>query len=161
MNTDRLNSIITPLLAEFDLELEALDVVGDGGRTILRVIVDGDGPDGTGPLLDDIAEATRAVSRALDDTDATGERPYTLEVSSRGLSRPLTAARHWRRNRGRLVKISRPGEAKILGRIVDVAEDRVGVDIDGTVREFALDDIGTAVVQPELRKESATDEGEE
>ncbi len=40
--------------------------------------------------LDDIAEATRQVSQAIDDADAMGEAPYTLEVTSRGVDRPLT-----------------------------------------------------------------------
>ena len=45
---------------------------------VLRVAVDKDG----GVTMDDIAEATRAVSRLLDDSDVMGEQPYTLEVSS-------------------------------------------------------------------------------
>ena len=63
-----------------------------GKRRLLRVVVDGDGPDGRGPLLDDIAEASKALSAALDTSDAVGTAAYTLEVSSRGVSRPLDAA---------------------------------------------------------------------
>ena len=40
----------------------------------------------------------------LDESDVMGEMPYTLEVTSRGVDRPLTLPRHWRRNEDRLVK---------------------------------------------------------
>ena len=91
-------TLLTPILAQFDLELEAVEVMPAGKRRLLRVVVDGDGPDGRGPLLDDIAEASKALSAALDASDAVGAAAYTLEVSSRGVSRPLTLPRHWRRN---------------------------------------------------------------
>ena len=81
-------------------------VMPAGKRRLLRIVVDGDGPNGTGPLLDDIAEATKALSVALDESEAVGASPYTLEVSSRGVSRPLELPRHWRRNVGRLVTVS-------------------------------------------------------
>ena len=35
-----------------------------------------------------------------------GDEPYTLEVSSPGVDRPLTLPRHWRRNVGRLVAVT-------------------------------------------------------
>ena len=56
--------------------------------------------------LDDVADATRAVSDVLDGSDVMGEMPYTLEVTSRGVDRPLTLPRHWRRNADRLVKVT-------------------------------------------------------
>ena len=62
--------------------------------------MDGDGPEGVGPLLDYIAEAAKALSAALDSSDAVGNAAYTLEVSSRGVSRPLLRPEHWRRNVG-------------------------------------------------------------
>ena len=61
---------------------------------MLRVAVDKDG----GVTLDDVADATREVNRVLDGSDVMGEQPYTLEVTSRGVDRPLTLPRHWRRN---------------------------------------------------------------
>ena len=46
----------------------------------------------------------------LDATNALGDVPYTLEVSSPGVDRPLTEPRHWRRAAGRLVKVKVTGE---------------------------------------------------
>src|SRR3712207_616376 len=99
MKSSQLPGVLTPILAQFDLELEAVEVIPAGRRQLLRVVVDGDGRSGTGPLLDDLAEASKALSAALDSSDAVGNTAYTLEVSSRGVGRPLERPAHWRRNR--------------------------------------------------------------
>ncbi|HIT74191.1 MAG TPA: ribosome maturation factor RimP, partial [Candidatus Avipropionibacterium avicola] len=89
MDANRISTVLEPVLAAHDLELETIEIQPAGRRTLVRVVVDGDGPEGHGPGLDDIAEATQSVSAALDESDVTGTGPYTLEVSSRGVSRPL------------------------------------------------------------------------
>src|SRR3954452_15998727 len=100
---DRLAGVLGEPLAATGLDVEAIDLTPAGKRRLLRVAVDKDG----GVTLDDIAEATKEVSRVLDGpagSDVMGEQPYTLEVTSPGTDRPLTHPRHWRRNQGRLVK---------------------------------------------------------
>ena len=94
--------------------------------------------DGTGPLLDDIAEASKAASAALDRADVTGSASYTLEVTSRGVSRPLELPRHWRRNAGRLVAVRLSEGDTITGRIVSNSEDGVRLDVDGETPRGSL-----------------------
>ncbi len=122
MRESQIASLLAPVLTPFGLELETVEVVPAGKRRLLRVVVDGDGPDGRGPLLDDIAAATKAISLALDDAPETGNAPYTLEVSSRGISRPLEQPRHWRRNRGRLVAVTTTDDQAVLGRVLSSDE---------------------------------------
>ena len=88
MNEHAIASLVEPLLAVGRLELDRLEIVRAGKRSVLRLYLDGDGPEGRGPSLDEIADATRAISVALDESPAVGNAPYTLEVSSRGVSRP-------------------------------------------------------------------------
>jgi ribosome maturation factor RimP len=105
--------------------------------------------------LDDIAEATREVSRILEDTDAMGDHPYTLEVSSPGTDRPLSLARHWRRNAGRLVKVTRTDGSTLTGRIVESDEERAVLDVDGQAEDVRYADVAKARIQIEFnRKES-------
>lgn len=151
MQERALARVIEPILGEFSLELDALDVTPVGKRAVLRVTVDGDGPEGKGPLLDDIAAASRAVSAALDESDAVGNAPYTLEMSSRGVSKPLTQLKHFRRNSGRLVKLW-IGEAEIVGRIIGAEDDAVALDVQGEVTKYPLDDITKAVIQVEMNR---------
>jgi len=151
MNQSTLTSLLEPLLAHHGLELDTLDVTPVGKRRLLRVTVDGDGPEGNGPLLDDIAAASKAISLALDETNVMGDAPYTLEVSTRGVSKPLTEPKHFRRNAGRLVRVWTAAD-DVTGRIVGVTDDEVELDLEPGERTFALADITKAVVQVELNR---------
>ena len=93
--------MLGPAVRSAGLDLESVKVVAAGRRRLLRVVVDAD----RRPSLDDIAELSRSLSKELDDSGAMGEAAYTLEVSSPGVDRPLTETRHWRRARGRLVRV--------------------------------------------------------
>jgi ribosome maturation factor RimP len=163
MDKSQLPGVLTPILAQFDLELEAVEVIPAGKRQLLRVVVDGDGATGTGPLLDELAEASKALSAALDSSDAVGSAAYTLEVSSRGIGRPLERPAHWRRNRGRLVSVTTTEGNSVTGRIVSVDEGTVQLEVDGTVRELAFSDVSKALVEVELNRPSTIDtsDGEE
>jgi len=82
-------------------ELEQLEVQRAGRRSLVKVVVDAD----SGIGLDEVADVSRTVSGVLDEHDHVLGGPYTLEVTSPGIDRPLTKPRHWRRNRLRLVKV--------------------------------------------------------
>jgi ribosome maturation factor RimP len=150
MKESQVAGVLTPVLAQFGLELEAVEIIPAGKRRLVRVVVDGDGPHGAGPLLDDIAEASRAASTALDGADVTGRASYTLEVTSRGVGRPLELPRHWRRNTGRLVSVRLCEGDTITGRIVSNSEDDVRLDVNGERREIRFVDVDRALVQVEL-----------
>ncbi len=140
------------MIEQFGLDLDDVEVTPAGKRRLVRVVVDGDGPDGHGPLLDDIAEATRAISAALDDTDLLGNAGYTLEVSSRGVSRPLTLPRHWRRNADRLVLITLADGGSVLGRVRESDEASVLLETEDGERRLGYDEIGQGIVQVELNR---------
>lgn len=148
---DRLAGVLTDPLSAVGLDLEAVDLTPAGKRRLLRVAVDKDG----GVTLDDIAEATKEVSRLLDESDVMGVHPYTLEVTSPGVDRPLTHARHWRRNEGRLVKVTLRDGGSLTGRVTGSDETAATLDVDGTAQQVAYADVAKAKVQIEFnRKES-------
>ena len=152
---ERLEAELTAPLLRLGLDLEGLELTPAGRRRVLRVAVDKDG----GVTLDDVAEATRLVNDVLDASPVMGEQPYTLEVSSPGTDRPLTAARHWRRNKGRLVKVVTRDGATTTGRIV--ASDDAGATLSTGEGEVAVGygDVAKAHVQVELNR--PTDESAE
>ena len=158
MSTDqtrsRIAEVLTEPLAATGLDVEAIDLTPAGKRRLLRVAVDKDG----GVTLDDIAEATKEVSRVLDGptgSDVMGEQPYTLEVTSPGIDRPLTHPRHWRRNQGRLVKATLADGGTVTGRITDSDDTRAVLDVDGNRDEIAFVDVKRAKIGIEFnRKES-------
>jgi ribosome maturation factor RimP len=164
MDKSQLAGVLTPILAQFDLELDAVEVIPAGKRQLLRVVVDGDGATGTGPLLDDLAEASKAVSAALDSSDAVGNAAYTLEVTTRGVGRPLERPAHWRRNQGRLVSVTTTDGNSVVGRIVSADEQTVRLEVSGSMRELTLPEVTKALVQIELNRPSPkidSSEGEE
>lgn len=171
MNDEKLTQLLSPVLQEQALEIDELKIVRAGKNRVVRVDVDGDGPEGNGPDLDQISAATRVISELLDETDVMGTQPYTLEVSSRGVTKPLLKPAHYRRNVGRLVKLNlAEGNAlekgELLGRILDAGEDEVRIapqpkpakkgakpkksDIEEV--SIGYQDINKAVVQLELNK---------
>ncbi|GAA1445384.1 ribosome maturation factor RimP [Mycobacterium cookii] len=147
---DRIEAELVDPLSVMGLDVEAVEVTPAGKRRVLRVAVDKDG----GVTLDDVADATREVSRVLDESDVMGEMPYTLEVTSRGVDRPLTLPRHWRRNSDRLVKVTLADGETVTGRITDSSEESVILDVSGETREVAYADVAKAFVQVEFNRKS-------
>ncbi len=160
MRTQDVRAVVSPVVEALGLEVDRLEVVAAGRRSVLRIYLDGDGPAGRGPSLDDIAVATRAVSRALDESDVTGEAPYLLEVSSRGVSRPLAEPKHFRRNTGRLVALTLAGGERAEGRILGADADGVRLDVAGAERGVAYAEIEKAVVQVELNRLPADEDSD-
>lgn len=156
---DRIEAELVDPLRALDLDVEAVEITPAGNRRILRVAVDKDG----GVTLDEVAEATREVNRVLDDSDVMGEQPYTLEVTSRGVDRPLTLPRHWRRNASRLVKVTFTDGSSATGRILESDEEAVTIEVSGRKRTVAYTEVGKALVQVEFnrRAEDERDEHDE
>ena len=167
-----LERLLEPVVRAAGMDLESVRVGSAGRRRLLRVVVDADG----GVSLDGIALVSREVSARLDGAGAMGEAPYTLEVSSPGVDRPLTLPRHWRRAAGRLVRVplagrsdnglSSPapvagdagetGPAKegqagpVEGRVIAAGDSGVILEVDGEQREFGYAELGPGRVQVEF-----------
>ena len=147
---DRIEQELATPLGALGLDVEAVELTAAGKRSVLRIAVDGD----NGVTLDDIAGATRKVSEVLDASDVMGEQSYTLEVTSRGVDRPMTLPRHWRRNASRLVKVTTTDGETISGRILESDDDAVTIDVDGTQREVGYADVAKALVQVEFNRKT-------
>jgi len=163
-----LTRVLAPVVHAAGADLESVKITAAGRRCLLRVYVDADG----GVGLDKIALISRELSARLDATGAMGEAPYTLEVSSPGIDRPLTQPRHWRRATGRLVRVplldasqngasaaSPPSAAgrpaQIEGRVVTASDHEVTLDIAGAQRAFSYAELGPGRVQVEFGRPAA------
>ncbi|SBT37910.1 ribosome maturation factor RimP [Micromonospora narathiwatensis] len=170
----RLREVIEPVVTAAGYDLEDLSVSRAGRRHVVRVIVDADG----GINLDGVADVSRAVSAALDAAEEAGgdivAGEYQLEVSSPGVDRPLTLPRHWRRNVGRLVKVTVRGGAgvpeqrttadrQLTGRVVEAGDERVVLETDAGRAEHPYAELGPGRVQVEFSRldELADDEAGE
>jgi len=155
----RLAELIEPVVAAAGMDLESVRMSVAGKRRLLRIVVDGD----HGVSLDDAADVSREISAMLDEGNALGEVPYTLEVSSPGVDRPLTEPRHWRRAVGRLVKVKVTGEGTVEGRILAADADGVTLDLAGGERRFGQGELGAGAIQIEFGRipDAELDESED
>ncbi|MEU5939205.1 ribosome maturation factor RimP [Micromonospora sp. NPDC047548] len=172
---NRLREVIEPVVQGVGYDLEDLSVSRAGRRHVVRVIVDSDG----GINLDAVADVSRAVSAALDAAEEAGgdivAGEYQLEVSSPGVDRPLTLPRHWRRNVGRLVKVTTRGGAglpgqrgeqpagdrQVTGRVVAADDERVVLESDSGRAEHTYAELGPGRVQVEFSRLDEIDEADE
>jgi ribosome maturation factor RimP len=126
-STDTLTNALSPILQARGLDLVDLELNG----AQLTVFVDREG----GINLDELGEATRDVSAALDDIDPFPGR-YTLSVSSPGLERRLRTPAHFAKAVGDKVTIrTNAGTANVRR-------------VTGTLQ--AADEAGCTLVGPEV-----------
>jgi ribosome maturation factor RimP len=162
-NDKRLAELIEPVVSATGMDLESVRMSVAGKRRLLRIVVDGD----DGVSLDDAADVSREISALLDEVNALGEVPYTLEVSSPGVDRPLIEPRHWRRAVGRLVKVKVAGEGTVEGRILAADSDGVTLDLPKGERRLGLAELGPGAIQiefgriPDAELDQAADEDED
>ncbi|HEX5543377.1 MAG TPA: ribosome maturation factor RimP [Micromonospora sp.] len=152
---ERLREVIEPVVLAAGCDLEDLTVSRAGRRHLLRVLIDADG----GVTLDAVTEVSRQVSAALDAAEEAGADliagEYQLEVGSPGVDRPLTLPRHWRRNVGRLVKVT-AAQKQLTGRVVSADDERVVLDLDGQLGEWGYAELGPGRVQVEFNRVGET-----
>jgi ribosome maturation factor RimP len=121
-----------------------------------RIVVVADGDEGLD--LDAVAALSRSASDLLDRLEeSTGElAPYVLEVTSPGVDRPLTADRHFRRARGRVVEMTLSDGSTLTGRLGEPGRGVLRLVVaDGgpgkySVREIPRDAVTKAIVQVEF-----------
>jgi len=145
-NKEQVAAAITPAIESLGFYLEDINITSAGKRSMLTVIVDGD----SHLSLDQVTIATKAISEIVENLPTLGNNPFTLEVTSPGLDRPLTKPRHWRKNQDRLINIVLNDGKEIKGRIKDSTE--TSVTVDEQIINFA--DIKRATLEIEFKKES-------
>jgi ribosome maturation factor RimP len=158
-DSDQIMKVAGPVMHALGMDLESVKVTSAGRRRLLRIVVDSD----HGVSLDDAAQASRELSAKLDASDVMGDLPYTLEVSSPGVDRPLSQPRHWQRAAGRLVRVplAESPSDPVQGRVVEADATGVVLDINGSRRRLSYPALGTGVVQIEFdRPDEGPDTGE-
>ena len=119
-----ISAAVTPALSALGFYLEDVTITSAGRRSMLTIIVDGD----THLSLDQVTSATKAIGEIVEGLQSLGDTPFTLEVTSPGLDRPLTKPRHWRKNIDRLVKVVSLDGSVVNGRIKSPTETDVLID---------------------------------
>lgn len=150
--SEKIAELIQPVVENAGFFLEDIHVLSPGKHRIITCIVDGQTP----LNLDQVTSISRDISELLDAASFLDETPFTLEVTSPGVDRPLTLVRHWQKNLNRLVKVVKQDGSVVAGRITTVEESQVRLseDIKGKLKEHVviLADIKRATVEIEFNR---------
>jgi ribosome maturation factor RimP len=149
---DQISEHITPALHKAGYFLEDVNLVSPGQHRIVTVIVDGE----SALNLDQVTVASKLVSELLDEATFMGETPFTLEVTSPGIDRPLTLPRHFAKNVDRLLKVTKTDGVVVTGRILANTDSDLTLSVTEKkdVKEvvISLGDIKRAQVEIEFNR---------
>ena len=147
---DQISELVTPAVAAAGFYLEDVELLNAGKSRVITCIVDGDIP----LNLDQVTVITKAISALLDEAAFLDETPFTLEVTSPGVDRPITLPRHWRKNHDRLIKIVLTNGEVFEGRIL--TSDETTVTIAGKKAESIISfaEIKRATVEIEFNRKA-------
>lgn len=146
---NNLVELLTPAVTKAGFVLEEITVTPIGKRRLVSVVID---CEDRNPSLDEVTVVSKEISAILDSYSQMGEMPFTLEVTTPGIDRPLTLPRHWIKNIGRLVKITPNEGEKFVGRISAYSSGQVQLDIDGASKNFEISDFSRAQVEVEFNR---------
>lgn len=125
------------------VEVVLVEVAGDRDRRVVRIFLDHP----AGVTHDLCGRVSHAVGEAI-DTGNVIEGPYSLEVSSPGLDRPLRKPEHFSAQIGRRIAVQtvKPVEGRTSwqGELVKVDADAVEVVQDGRPARIALANVARA-----------------
>ena len=150
--TDQIAALVTPAVQAQGFFLEDVHLVSPGKHRIVTCIVDGE----SALNLDQVTSISRVISELLDEAPFMGETPFTLEVTSPGVDRPLTKPRHFVKNHDRLLKVVKNDGDVVTGRITASSELDVTLLVE-TKKEssevvVAYSDIKRATVEIEFNR---------
>lgn len=146
---DQIRFVVQPILLSMGLELVDIEQRQGAGRALLRISIDKE----QGVTIQDCGDASVYLGRALDVGDVMST-PYTLEVSSPGLDRPLKKREDYDRAMGKKVRIKLQnaisGQWVMVGRLADVLPDRIAFESsEGSRQEIPFENIRNARLEVE------------
>ena len=149
---DQISELVTPAVSDQGFYLEDVHVATPGSHRIVTCIVDGD----ASLNLDQVTSVSRVISELLDEAAFMGETPFTLEVTSPGVDRPLTQPRHFAKNVDRLLKIIKLDGSEVSGRILSNTDQDVTLTVavkkETIEHTVSLSEIKRAVVEIEFNR---------
>jgi ribosome maturation factor RimP len=149
---DQISELVTPAVSDLGFYLEDVHIATPGSHRIVTCIVDGD----ASLNLDQVTSVSRVISELLDEAAFMGETPFTLEITSPGVDRPLTQPRHFAKNVDRLLKIIKLDGSEVTGRILSNTDHDVTLTVavkkETTEQTISLSEIKRAVVEIEFNR---------
>ncbi len=146
---NNLTELLSPVITRAGFVLEEVTVTPVGKRRLVAVVID---REDANPSLDEVTVVSKEVSAILDNYSQMGEMPFTLEVTTPGIDKPLALPRHWKKNIGRLVKITPKQGEKYVARIQGFADNQITLELKNESLIVSLSDIAKAQIEVEFNR---------
>ena len=143
LDPEGLESLLAPAVQGLGFTLWGIEFRSSQKHAHLKVFIDHK----DGITVDNCSDVSHQVSGVLDVEDPINV-PYTLEVSSPGIDRPLMKIAHFEQYVGSTIKI-RLGWAinnrkNYMGTLMRVDQDEVAMEMDGETIEFPFNAVKRA-----------------
>ncbi len=146
----KIKELAQPIVEQEDMFLVDLEEKSGGGERVLWVYVDSEEGDVN---VEACTRISRELGFVLDAHELFGSR-YRLNVSSPGLSRPLTDRRQYLKNRGRLAKVkykTSEGYQKTRGIVKEVTENHIVIEIsENESKKIGFDQLVETKIVPKI-----------
>jgi ribosome maturation factor RimP len=150
---EKIRELIEPVLENEDMELIDVECLKMKTRWIVRIFMDKEG----GVTLDDCTEISHQAGDILDIHDIP-PGPYTMEVSSPGLDRPLARDKDFMRYRGCNVRVMADekidGIRNFHGKLIDYLDENgrkiLVMDVAGRTYRIPKDLVAKAHLEYEI-----------
>ena len=137
LDSQSLEALCAPVIEGMGFELWGVEFRSSHKHAHVKVFIDHK----DGITVDHCSDVSHQISGVLDVEDPISV-PYTLEVSSPGLERPLMNIGHFEKYIGREIKVrltwAVEGRKNLHGKIAAVDDDNITVTMDGEEFEFPV-----------------------
>jgi ribosome maturation factor RimP len=146
---ERVRPIADRILMSEGMELVEVEYRREARGWVLRLTIDKEG----GVTLDDCSRVSQQVGRELDVEDFISA-PYTLEVSSPGLTRPLRSEKDFIKHCNRLIKLRTldpiNSRQQFKGRLLRVSNNQIELEMEEGIVQIPLAKIAKANLEIEF-----------
>lgn len=135
--SEEVEKFLTPIVEGLGYEIVEVEFAKKYNGDNLTVFIDK--PEGI--TIDDCEKVHNAIDLPLDELNPTNDKPYTLNVSSPGIDRPIVTDKDYTRNIGCDIEVKLfqaiLKKKTYIGKLVRFSNDEVVLDIDG--KEMVID----------------------
>ncbi len=143
--SEKIEEFLTPIVEDLGYEIVEVEFAKKYNGDNLTVFID---KPGGGININDCETVHNAIDEPLDELNPTNDKPYTLNVSSPGIDRPIVTDKDFNRNLGEVleVKLFEAIQKKKLfvGTLVDFTAETATLDIEGKTLEIERKKIAKA-----------------
>lgn len=135
--SDTVEEFLKPIVEDLGYEIVEVEFVKKFNGDNLTIFIDKVG----GIAIDDCEKVHNAIDAPLDELNPTNDKPYTLNVSSPGIDRPIVSDKDYNRNIGEVLEVKlfqAINKKKVfVGTLLSFSDSEVKLNVDD--KEIIID----------------------